>query len=257
MKPARPVRTELVLSCEHGGNFVPSRFTYLFIDPAAQAALASHRGYDIGALALGRLLSRRLQTPLLACRISRLLIDTNRSLTHRGLFSEFAGTLGVSERAKVVERYYLPHRACVEHAVARAVAADKHVLHVAVHSFTPELAGVERVAEIGLLYDPSCDGEVQSCSLLKKVLRVSLPGYRVRRNYPYRGVADGLTRSLRRQFGPSHYAGIELEINQRLIQETVPRALVFALTTALQATLQDAAPPLGRETWLGTGPSTA
>jgi hypothetical protein len=40
---------------------------------------------------------------------------------------------------------------------------------------------------------------------------------RVRRNYPYAGKGDGLTRHLRRRFPPREYVGIELEVNQRIV----------------------------------------
>jgi hypothetical protein len=39
----------------------------------------------------------------------------------------------------------------------------------------------------------------------------------VRRNYPYRGTADGFTTYLRRQFSARKYLGIELEVNQSLL----------------------------------------
>jgi hypothetical protein len=41
-----------------------------------------------------------------------------------------------------------------------------------------------------------------------------LPMIRVRRNYPMRGTREGLTQSLRREFPPESYLGIELQMNQ-------------------------------------------
>jgi hypothetical protein len=49
-------------------------------------------------------------------------------------------------------------------------------------------------------------------------LGLEAPGLRVRRNYPYRGVADGFTTALRRRFPADLYLGIELEVNQRLLR---------------------------------------
>jgi hypothetical protein len=45
-----------------------------------------------------------------------------------------------------------------------------------------------------------------------------VPDLRVRRNYPYAGKGDGLTRSLRRRFPPTRYVGIEIELNQWFVQ---------------------------------------
>jgi hypothetical protein len=55
----------------------------------------------------------------------------------------------------------------------------------------------------------------------------------VRRNYPYRGNADGLTTALRRVHGADRYVGIEVELNQRLLGsggiEEMTRALIKTL----------------------------
>ena len=61
---------------------------------------------------------------------------------------------------------------------------------------------------------------------------------RVRMNYPYRGVSDGLTRALRRRHGDRDYAGIELELNQELIGDprrfaALQRVLADSLAVAL------------------------
>jgi len=68
------------------------------------------------------------------------------------------------------------------------------------------------------------------------VRRVRVPGLRVRRNYPYRGAADGLTTHLRRQLGP-RYLGVELEINQALLLGA--QAPMVRLTRALLETLRE------------------
>src|SRR5436305_13375521 len=44
----RLLRYELLITCEHGGNAVPERYRGAFA--GAARALASHRGYDPGAL---------------------------------------------------------------------------------------------------------------------------------------------------------------------------------------------------------------
>ncbi|MNC89676.1 hypothetical protein D3C83_56490 [compost metagenome] len=40
---------------------------------------------------------------------------------------------------------------------------------------------------------------------------------RVRRNYPYRGIADGLPTWLRRRYPNARYGGVELEVNQSVL----------------------------------------
>ena len=232
--------TALLLTCEHAGNRVPAAFAAAFAGEEAQRALVSHRGYDIGALQLAKALSRDLAVPLIACTVTRLLVETNRSPHHRALFSSFAMALSPQKRALAVTRYYVPHRARVAQAVAGLVSEGQRVLHIAVHSFTPWLAGQERAAEIGLLYDPRRESERRVCAFLQRNLHARLPKYRVRRNYPYRGAADGLTKALRLAHSQRAYVGVELEVNQRLLRGGAPRDLRQALTAALADVLRGA-----------------
>jgi predicted N-formylglutamate amidohydrolase len=91
------------------------------------------------------------------------------------------------------------------------------VIHVSSHSFTPVLAGSERTADVGLLYDPRRRGESLLCARWKDALAVVAPALRVRRNYPYAGKGDGLTAFLRRRYPDAAYVGVELEINQAIV----------------------------------------
>jgi predicted N-formylglutamate amidohydrolase len=87
-------------------------------------------------------------------------------------------------------------------------------VHFSFHSFAPKVAGVARNADIGLLYDPARPRERALARLLALPLRQE--GYRVRFNYPYKGISDGHTTSLRHRFAASEYVGLEIEINQNL-----------------------------------------
>lgn len=53
---------------------------------------------------------------------------------------------------------------------------------------------------------------------LKDTLREST-GLRIRRNYPYRGNADGFITALRRTYDACNYLGFEVEINQALLMK--------------------------------------
>jgi predicted N-formylglutamate amidohydrolase len=204
----------LVLTCEHAGHRIPREHAGLF--RGAARVLASHRGWDPGALVLARGLARRLRTPLLAVRWSRLLVESNRTPTNRRIWSRYTAGLSPEEKQRVLERYWWPHRRQVEHAVRRAAARGR-VLHVAVHSFTPVLGGEVRNADVGLLYDSQRPSEVRACRRWQAALAEIDPSLRVRRNYPYRGAADGLATWLRRRFPDPLYAGFELELSQALL----------------------------------------
>jgi predicted N-formylglutamate amidohydrolase len=204
----------LVVTCEHASNTVPTAYSPLF--KGSVAILETHRGYDLGALALARGLARHYGVPLHAGAVSRLVVELNRSLGHPVLFSEFTKPLPRAEKDRILEKYYRPYREAVSKEVEGHVAAGRRVLHLSVHSFTPELHGEVRNAEIGLLYHPRHEGEKALCLEWQAALRRLYPGERVRRNYPYRGAADGFTTWLRRRFPHDAYFGIELETNQRV-----------------------------------------
>ena len=153
--------------------------------------------------------------PLHFSQVSRLLVDLNRSPNHRALFSGATRQLDAGEKRRICEQYYFPYRHRVETAIRDE--SRRPVIHLSFHSFTPELNGVVRNGDIGLLYDPAREAEQVFCMSLQAVLRQVLPPLVVRRNYPYRGSADGFTTYLRKRFAPRAYLGIELEINQKHI----------------------------------------
>jgi len=204
----------LVLTCEHGGNRIPREYAPLF--RGAADVLASHRGWDPGALTLARTLARRLRRPLHAVTWSRLFVEANRAPHNPKIWSRFTKGLPKAEREGILERFWQPHRTEVEETVA-AAARKGRVVHVAVHSFTPELDGEVRNAEIGLLYDSRRKREAALCRRWAKILQRHDPGLRVRLNYPYRGMSDGLTTWLRKRHPEKRYLGVEIEINQALV----------------------------------------
>jgi len=200
-----------LVTCEHGGNRIPRPYLKYF--SGREALLQTHRGYDPGALTTARELARDLAAPLYYSTASRLLIDLNRSIGHPRLYSE--ATRNAAERGEILKRHYLPYRRRVESDIERALDTGKRVIHISSHSFTPQLDGKIRNADIGLLYDPARSEEAALCKRWRAALAATAPGLKVRRNYPYTGKSDGLTAHLRRHFAPEDYLGIELEINQR------------------------------------------
>jgi predicted N-formylglutamate amidohydrolase len=206
-----PALDELLLTCEHGGNRVPREYAGLFA--GATEVLDSHRGWDLGALPLARLLEQQLRRPLYSTTWSRLLVEANRSPTNRKIWSQFTADLPKQDRDRILERWWRPHREEVEAAMAAATKRGQ-VVHVAVHSFTPVMNGEARNADVGLLYDSRRKREGEFCARWLAALRRADSSVRVRCNYPYLGKADGLATALRKRYPQSRYIGVELEINQ-------------------------------------------
>lgn len=235
MTGARAAGDVLVLTCEHGGNRIPAQYAHLF--RGAASVLASHRGWDPGALVLARRLAHELDRPLHAVTWSRLFVEANRTPTNRRIWSRYTQDLPQPERERILARWWQPHRTAVEKAVAAEIARGRRVVHVAVHSFTPELDGEVRNADAGFLYDSTRRREAQFCRRWAAALGELDPDLRLRFNYPYRGAADGLTTWLRRRHPRSRYLGVEFELNQALLGTKDWRRFQDHVVASLRAAL--------------------
>ena len=263
MEPQVLRRVALLLSCEHGGNRVPSAHAHRFAD--AEEALASHRGWDPGALELARRWAALAEAPLRFATVTRLLVDLNRSPHNPRVFSPWTRGLDRDQRRALLRRYHEPYRAEVDGLVralstgevrAVPVAASPSpgqaggspegsptatVLHLGIHSFTPSLNGRPRRPDLSFLYDPARPLERALCGAWVRQLKGRHPDAAVGRNDPYRGAADGLTTWLRQRHDPSAYLGIEVEVNQRLLgpggafPSWVVSALHHGMAEALEA----------------------
>ena len=232
----------LMITCEHASNALPDFVLRAFREYNVLEArrlgketsdlfgipeeiLASHRGYDIGAYNVYSNLVKRLK-PDFNClsTYSRLVIDMNRSLTSKKLFSEFTVKLPEHLKAHML-KIWQKYREKIEKFVANKIPEKERqsekevplkVIHLAIHTFTPIMNGVERDADVGLLYDPSRPAEAKIADILIKSIHERDSSIRIRKNYPYLGKSDGLTTTLRQEFGQA-YAGLEIEVNQKLL----------------------------------------
>jgi predicted N-formylglutamate amidohydrolase len=229
---SRPI--QLILSCEHGGNEVPEEYRAVFASPLARQHLNSHRGWDPGALEAAQWFAHQLNSPLYFSRTTRLLVDLNRSIGNHQLFSRFTSSLGSEMQQSILDRYYLPYRSEVQDGIVSAIDRGFRVIHLSMHSFTPVFHGVRRSVEIGLLFDPSREMENSICIEWQQRLRARETKMRVELNQPYLGTDDGFTTSLRRLFKDADYAGIELEINNRLMRRR-PQNRLRLLATILES----------------------
>lgn len=207
-----PSLHRFVISCEHAHNSIPDRFAHLFI--GSEKELASHRGWDPGAIILAHTISNPLQSPLFIYPFTRLLIEPNRSEHHPNLFSEFSRQLSVNEKKYLIEQYYRPYRKSVEERITDLIEQQIVPIHLSIHTFTPLLNGVVRDFDIGLLYDPSRTSEKLFSDRWKRFINQEHGNIRIKMNQPYKGRSDGLTTTLRRKF-KEKYIGIELEVNQK------------------------------------------
>ena len=214
-------REILILTCEHASNKLPA----VFKKAVPAEVLKTHRAYDIGALAVFRKLVKFAKPEFYSeGKFSRLLVDLNRTITNKSAFSNYYEALDEATAAKAkaqASTYWTEYRAAIEKFVETALKSktrieksEPAIVHLGIHSFTPELNGKIRDADIGILYDPSRPQERAYANVIKEEIKRLYPAMKVRFNYPYKGTSDGLTTTLRKKFGP-RYVGIEIEINQK------------------------------------------
>lgn len=226
--PGQESPVSVLITAEHASAAVPERWQGLFT--GSEAVLQTHRAWDPGTRELARVLARQLDAPLLEGRVTRLLVDLNRSAAHPRVFSEFSSPLPEAQRRELMTEFWQPHWQGYARTVARLPG---RVLHVACHSFTPVLDGVERSADIGLLYDPTRPIERGWCQMLRSAINGELPALRVRMNYPYRGTSNGLGQQHRRQFGEDKLITVELEVNSSLVDQADWDLTVAGLVSAV------------------------
>ena len=228
MKP-----TILFISCEHAVNTVPPAYAHLF--QKHKSLLQTHRAIDFGAIDIATHLKHHFNCDSTSATVTRLLIDCNRSLTHPHCFSDLTNGLPDAEKQTLINQYYLPYRQQTEALIKGHIGRGYQVFHLSCHSFTPVFDGVTRNAGIGLLYDPKHHGEKEVARLWHGILSQKTD-YRVRMNYPYRGTSDGFTSELRKRYPESDYLGLELEVNQTLVND---KASLSRLTNALSDSLSE------------------
>jgi predicted N-formylglutamate amidohydrolase len=208
---------KVIITCEHGGKQIPKHYRYLFYHAAD--LLSSHKGWDIGALQIAKRIAS-LSDYFFYSEISRLLVELNRSLHHPKLFSTFTKSLSKEQKALLLARYYFPYRNKIADAIADEISRSNKVLHLSIHSFAPVINQKERHVDIGLLFDTQRMLEKSFCSQWKVTMLAINHRLKVRFNNPYLGKADGLITFLRRQFKVDDYLGIELEVNQKYLQDS-------------------------------------
>lgn len=206
-------RSPFLLLGDHAGNAIPAALRDLGLDERERSR---HIAWDIGVRALGERLAERLDAPFIHQPYSRLVVDCNRAPgSPQSIVAVSDGTAipgneeldpaAVEARIAAVHR---PYHEAIAAEIDRRRAAGRTTILVALHSFTPVMAGFERPWGAGLLHDK---GETAfSLRLLEELRRV--PGLDVGDNEPYR--MDEVDYTIPRHAWPAGLAYAELEVRQ-------------------------------------------
>jgi predicted N-formylglutamate amidohydrolase len=209
-------RTPYVLVCEHASNRLPKSLGTLGLP---ESELQRHIAWDIGAEQVARLLSRRIDAPLVLQRYSRLAYDCNRPPDSADAMPEISETtpipgnrnLSSADRLMRTREIYRPFHATIADLLDRRAAEGTRSLVVTIHSFTPVYKGKARAVELGILHDRD--------SGLADKLVASFPGVDARLNQPY-GPDDGVLHTLNLHAAPRGLSHAMIEIrNDFLLDE--------------------------------------
>jgi len=209
--------SDFLLACDHAGSAIPRALGDLGLPDAERRR---HIAWDVGAEAVARQLSERLDATLVAQAYSRLVIDCNRSIGHPtsiAPLSELTAVPGnrdlapghAAARAREIFEPY--HDAIAAALDARAAAGRASVL-VCVHSFTPVFKGARRPWHVGLLYNR----DRRLADRLRALLAAE-PGLCVGDNQPY-AVSDESDYTVPVHGERRGIPHIEIEIRHDLIE---------------------------------------
>lgn len=101
-------------------------------------------------------------------------------------------------KEKILDEFYFPFRNRVMDHIHQLISQGLQVWHLSTHSFTPVMNNIIRTTDIGLLYDPRSNSEKILARQWQKEIKTLHPQLKVRMNYPYKGISDGFTTSLRK-----------------------------------------------------------
>lgn len=209
-----------LISCETGGRRVPAHWSSLTAKAGesdnTHSLVFSPRTVtsDSSGRYAARRLAENLNAPIIENEYSLDCVDVTRSVRHRQLFGGVARELDAVQRARLLDQIYFPYRERVRSAIKSGLRQSPILIHLSVRTFAASSKGHMRRTDVGLLYDPSQQDEVDFCLDWIDDLYEIAPMLRVRRNYPRRGTQDSLTRAMRAEFFNQPYVGIELALNR-------------------------------------------
>jgi predicted N-formylglutamate amidohydrolase len=180
-------RAPALIVCDHASRAFPQALDRLGVPelPSWQ-----HIAWDIGAGELARGLAHALDAPAVLAGYSRLVVDCNRSPGDVEAFRKesdgwpIPGNQHLTEYDRRVRlaSFFDPYHECIEAMLGGFRRGGTVPLLVAVHSFSPTLAGQARPWHAGVLWDHD---EANARRLLDS-LRLQ-PGLVIGDNEPYSG----------------------------------------------------------------------
>lgn len=152
-------RAPLVIVSDHASRRVPRALDDLGL---SAEQFEKHIAYDIGADMITRRLADRLDARAVLGTYSRLVIDLNRQPGDPGCIPEISDGIevpankGLSEEQTLcrIETLHTPYHEAINREIASVWRRDdKPPAVFSIHSFTPTMGGLDRIWDIGVLWN--------------------------------------------------------------------------------------------------------
>ncbi|WP_197170709.1 N-formylglutamate amidohydrolase [Novipirellula aureliae] len=203
----------VIISCETGGDRIPD---WLSLSPGVErdaGILPLHKTDGPARYAATRM-AAKLNERILLNEYSAGLVDVTRSIRHRSVFPVSAKKIQEHERKRLIEEVHVPYRERLKQAIADQIDEQGYSIHLSVRSFSLRKNGKLQRTDVGLLYDPAREDEVDFCLDWIDEMYADVPMVRVRRNYPRRGTVESIHTAMRTVFADHAYLGIEVLLNR-------------------------------------------
>ncbi len=210
--------SDFLITVDHASRRIPRRLGDLGLP---EAELKRHIAWDIGALAVARLVGRLLHAPVIAQNYSRLVIDCNRdpsvatSIPTIGEHTEIPGNHDISDteiQARRAEIFW-PYHHGIRDLIDARIQRGRRTILVAQHSMTDVFKGVHRQMHAAVLYNR----DRRFAGLTLDALRAE-EGLIVGDNEPY-FVSDTTDYTIPVHAEARGLPHVEIEIRQDLITE--------------------------------------
>jgi predicted N-formylglutamate amidohydrolase len=203
---------------DHAGTAIPRRLGTLGVSPGDRAR---HIAVDIGIRAVGERLAARIDATFIHQPYSRLVIDCNRDpatedampAVSDGLIIPGNRAAGEGDRRRRIAAIHRPYHDRIAAEIAARTAAGRPTILIALHSFTPVMAGIARPWHVGVLH---WTGETGFARGLLATLGGEA-GLIVGDNEPYR--MDAIDYTVPRHAIAAGLPYAEIEVRQDLIAE--------------------------------------
>jgi len=211
-------RSSFVILVDHASARIPRRLGDLGVPPAE---LRRHIAWDIGALAVARLVAEALEATLVAQNYSRLVIDCNRdpkvptSIPTLSELTEIPGNRDLSDVQRLARRRSIfdPYHDTISALLAQRIAAGRRTIVIAQHSMTDVFKGTRREMHAAVLYNR----DPRFARLVLDRLRRD-PRLIVGDNQPY-FVSDETDYTIPRHGERNGLPHVEIEIRQDLLAD--------------------------------------